>query len=152
MTTPQQTASATRHRPRWIAPVAIMVIAAAGMGVGLVVANDDDRTDVSSGTQIANVEQACQNWMSSDSATEVPGEWCRNMGRWMSRQLADGDMGESMMWGNQSRMLQTCRRWERTEPAPTTDHRSCDDMVAWMNDHKGADWDNWTMRGPMLGR
>lgn len=107
-----------------------MVIAAAGMGVGLVVANDDDRTDVSSGTQLANVEQACQNWMSSDSDTEVPGDWCRNMGRWMSRQLADGDMGESMMWGDRSRMLQTCRQWENTEPASTTDHRSCDDMVS----------------------
>lgn len=129
-----------------------MVIASAGIGIGLVVANTDDRTDVSAGKQIANVEQACRNWMSSDSTIEVPGDWCSNMGSWMSRQLADGHMGESMMWGDGSRMLQTCRQWANNEPASTTDHRSCDDMVAWMNDHMGADWDNWTMRGSMMGR
>jgi len=129
-----------------------MVIAAAGIGVGLVVANTADRTDASSETQIANVERACQNWMSSDSTIEVSGDWCRNMGSWMNRQLADGHMGESMMWGDRSRMLETCRQWANSESASTKDARSCDDMVSWMNDHMGVDWDHWTMSGPMMGR
>lgn len=139
----------TRRQRRWIAPVAVMAIAAAGIGVGLVVANSDDRTDVSPATQIANVQQACQNWMSSSTTADVSGDWCRNMGGWMSRQLAEGHMGESMMWRDRSRMLEACRQWANTVPGSTTNARSCDDMVSWMNDHMGADWDNWTMRGSM---
>ena len=152
MTKAQRTASTSWRRRQWIAPLALMVVAAAGIGVGLVAANGDDRNDDSSGTQIANVQQACQNWMGSSATVDVAGDWCRNMGNLMSQQYADGHLGGSMMWGDRSAMLETCRQWANTEPASTTNDRPCDDMVSWMNDHMGGDWYDWTMRGSMMGR
>ncbi len=142
----------TRRQRRWVAPLVVMIVVAAGIGVGLAVAKSNDRDGVSSATQIANVQQACQDWMSRAPTVDASGDWCRNMGSWMNGQLADGHMGGSMMWGDRSRMLETCRQWADTEPASTTNGRSCDDMVSWMNDHMGADWDNWTMRSSMMGR
>ena len=148
------TASTTTRRRRWLAPLAVVVLAAAGLGIGLAVANNDHSTDASTAAQIANVQQACQNWMGNPTRTgvEVSGDWCSGMGGWMTQQAAAGHMGGSMMWGSRDRMLETCRRWANTTAGSTTNARSCDDMVSWMNDHMGADWGHWTMRGSMMGR
>ena len=152
MSEPTPTDTSKKRRP-WLLPVAVMVIAAVGIGVGVAVAanDDDDRADTDYSSQIANVQQACQDWMGSYSGTRPSGDWCGDMAGWMNQQLTDGQMMGPRMWDDPDRMLDTCRQWTSTSGS-TGDAPRCDDMVAWMRGHAGGDWDNWMMNGSMMGR
>ncbi len=149
--------SRARRRPGLIAAL-IVAAAAIGLTIGVAVAaaRDDNAPTTNSTTQIANVQQACQDWMHSRSGTRPDAGWCSSMTGWMHQQLANGSMMGSMMWGDADRMRSTCRDWATSTPAPTTaadaSSQWCDDMVGWMQQHMGNDWNGWMRNGSMMGR
>lgn len=120
---------------------------AAGVSVGLAFAGDDERA---SAHQLGDVRRSCQEWMGSVGPTGDPG-WCISMTDWMSQQLGNGTMGPQMMWGDPTRLVQSCQRWMAADtPASALEPETwCDDMVAWMSEHS-AGWSDWTTHGPMM--
>ena len=149
--------------PRRTRTVAVAVVAAAaiiGVLIGVAIARDDDGTTaaVSSGAQVASVQQACQQWLDGNSSMMGDPDWCSAMAGWMSQSMMGNGMGPQMMWGDPERMRATCEQWMTTDPpaGATVDPGAwCASMVDWMATHmrgwSGEDtWDGW-MNGPMMG-
>lgn len=143
-------------RRRWVLPLAAVVLLAAGLGVGFAIAAGRDDTSFaqpSTAVQVANVNQACTNWMmSTPTAATGSANWCGDMAGWMNQQVTDGRMMGSMMWGDPDRMLTSCRSWVSANTAGAPSWTWCDDMVTWMRQHMNGDWDGWMMNGSMMGR
>jgi len=146
----------TATRRRWLLPLVAAVVLAAGLGIGLAIAaarNTSTPAQPSKAIQVANVNQACANWMTS---TPTPGagtsNWCDDMTTWMNQQVTGGRMTGPMMWGDPDRMLTTCRTWVHANPTGAASQTWCDDMITWMRQHMNGDWNDWMMNGSMMGR
>lgn len=146
----------TATRRRWVLPVVAVGLLATGLGVGLAIAAARDTTpsaQPSNAVQVANVNQACTNWMTSAPTTGASASnWCNDMTTWMNQQITGGRMMGPMMWDDPDRMLTTCRSWVNSNPAGAPSPTWCDDMITWMRQHMDGDWDGWMMNGSMMGR
>jgi putative membrane protein len=100
--------------------------------------------------QIAAARQACQQWLDDSAASQGgagPGAgWCNDMARWMTDNMATGQMMMGpMMWSSPEAMRDVCVQAMGTgQRADATQWR--DQMVAWMSQRMG-DWDNWHEHG-----
>lgn len=140
-------------RRRWVLPLVAVALLAAGIAVGVALADRDSTAGASTSTQVANMTAACNTWMTSGAA--APGgstAWCSDMTAWMSQRVTSGQMMGSMMWGDPDRMLSSCRSWVQSGASGVPAVSWCDDMVTWMRQHMSGDWNNWMMNGSMMGR
>jgi hypothetical protein len=141
----------TRSR-RWVWPI-IAAVGATAIAVGVIVANRADTTSPAQAStdELADISEACTTWMDSDNRWgSSSGTWCQEMAGWMTRQVADGSMTGSMMWGNQEKMQATCRSWMNANPSGDRPTEWCESMPQGMRPHMSGDWDDW-MTGPMMG-
>jgi hypothetical protein len=141
--------------------IAVAVFLAAGLGAGLGVglSGSSGQSPTQAATaQLASVRSGCQLWLGATSAHAGTVEWCSDMTEWMSHYMARQGAEPQMMWGNPGRLGVTCKQWLTKNP-PTGIRGSkswCKSMVAWMSSHVGSwtsrgCWDDWMMRGSMMG-
>ncbi len=145
--------------------VGLTVIALIAVGVGVTVVRGNGTSSTgnaatprSASTQLADVQQSCQQW--STSAASHPGIGspsggsCAALGEWMGRQLASGHMDGVAMWGSAATLQSTCQQWMATGSGSTvagTGAQSwCGEMAAWMAQHVGS-WRTWMVNGTMMG-
>jgi hypothetical protein len=134
-----------------VAVAAAALVGVVGVAVGVAVLDGDDTSSSSAGTaQLADVRQACLGWMNSQGAAQPATTWCENMTGWMGRQMADGSMMGSMMWGNAEQMLATCRAWMAADPASGAPAAWCDEMMQGTWPDLDQEWSGH-MGGPMMG-
>lgn len=150
---------ALRRRNRWLTGIVVATVAIAGVGVGIALANRDDTPTQfgASNSQVAALNQACNNWVDVDRPRSTPGAWCDDMTGWMNQQLANGSMRHEMMWGDPDQMVTTCQSSMEANPSADRPSDWCDNMVTGMWQHMGnvwdhrADWDDWMGDHPMMG-
>ncbi len=138
--------------------LAVTTVAIAGVAVGSAVANRDNTPNqASANSQVAALNQACNNWLNAEPSATTPGPWCNDMTGWMNQQIANGSMNHEIMWGNPDQMLTTCRACMDANPSADRPNKWCDTAVngIWQHmntdwDHHG-DWDNWMTDQPMMG-
>lgn len=142
------------RRTPWLAPLLVVVLAVAGMGVGFAVANDDDDS-ATPGVMLTNMQEACRSWIESYDSEAPPEGWCAAMTAWMFEQGMEHGATGSMMAGDAERLRETCRQWAIADPADAGDAgdaaKWCSVMVDWMQQHMGDEWDDWMMRDPSTG-
>ncbi len=76
------------------------------------------------------------------------------MAAWMGERVNDGRTSGAMMWGTPSAFDNACHNWSisNADSLGGTNAASwCDGMVAWMQQHAGANWGSWMMSGGMMG-
>lgn len=133
------------RRPRWPILVAVLVAAVVGLTIGIVVvSNNNDAPSVTTAApaaQIANVQQACQQWMNDYNGSAPSADWCRSMATWMTGRVGNGQTMPMMMWGDPDQMASTCRQWN------SGNDDWCDQMVTWMQGHMNGEWNQSMMNG-----
>ena len=116
-------------------------------------------SSVSAADQLASVQTACQEWLSTNAGQPGNGRWCTDMGDWMSEDMSHNGVGPEMMWGDASHLLTTCEQWMSASPpagSTITPRDWCSSMVNWMTSHTSSwtdknGWDGWMNHGPMMG-
>jgi hypothetical protein len=142
---------------RVILVAVVLVLAASGTTLGLLLTQSS--TPVAQVAQLASVQTACKQWLSTNPGQPGTVQWCSEMSDWMSRYMDRYGMGPQMMWGDPNHMLSTCERWMAETPpsgSKTTSRVWCGSMVAWMSAHIGSwsghdNWGDWMTHGPMMG-
>ena len=102
--------------------------------------------------QLAELQQACSQWIISSPAPTAPSDWCSDMVGWMSGR-SEGHPG---MWASPEAMQATCEQWNAADPIGATKGDAvawCEGMVSWMQQHAAqwGSWNGWMMHGPMMG-
>ena len=87
-----------------------------GLAEGITIAANRDSKPTSNATvtatQLANVTQACRNWMNSSTSAGATPTLSDDMSGWMNQQTTgSAHMMGSAMWGDPDRMRATCRTW-----------------------------------------
>ena len=145
---PAQTGRRRRATPWIIALVAVLVVG--GAIIGLLVSRSSDNQ--LSSQQLAELQQACTQWIRSSSASATPADWCTNMSGWMSDRMDD----HPGMWASPQAMQTTCQEWSTANPGGANEGDRiawCDEMVSWMQQHAAqwGSWNGWMMHGSMIG-
>ena len=139
--------------------VAVLLVAGLGTGLGVGLSNSAGQSPNQAETaQLASVRLGCRQWLAAAPAPAGTAQLCIDMTEWMSQYMVRDRVGPQMMWGDSSRLGAICERWiTENPPAGITGSKSwCKSMVAWMSSHVGswsgrAGWDDWMMRGSMMG-
>ena len=150
---PQRIAFPTR-RKRVLSVVAVL-LAAGGILAGLAIAGRDGSSPsrTSTSAPLANLNAACSTWMAAaGTASSASTAWCGEMTAWMDQRVTNGQTTGMMMWGDPNQMQSSCHSWVQTGAAGVPSTSWCVDMVTWMRQHMNGDWQDWVMRGSMMGR
>jgi hypothetical protein len=141
---PPEQAAVRPNRARWLAPLVLLVVIAAGAAIaGVVVTRSDDTPSGSSAAQLSQVQASCRDWTDSAQGGLPDDQWCTDMFAWMSDQS-----GGSMMWQGPEHMGSACRAWINQDPTDTesSGHQRCNAMVAWMDGDMSSRGGNWMMQ------
>lgn len=146
------------HRRRWLTAIVVAAVLVAGIAVGIGFTNrHDTQNQASANSQVAVLNQACNNWLNTEPSATTPKTWCNDMTGWMNQQIANGSMNPELMWANPDQMLTTCRAWMNTNPSADRPNNWCNTAMAglWQHMSNGwndrGDWDNWMTDHPMMG-
>lgn len=145
---PETTTSTRSARRPWILVIVVVMVAVTAFGAGYALRNHENATPTQSSlAQLKSVKNGCDDWAASTTAKGSSDAWCSGMVGWMSGRMGRTMMG-SGMWAGPDQMRAACRQWADDNPAQSGARASstCDDLVAWMDGHSGADgWGMWMM-------
>jgi hypothetical protein len=117
--------------------VAIMAVGTLVVLVAVLVLPDRDGQPSS---ELAAVEQACDEWRADAAPAAGSAATCRSMVEWMDGQQERSGMGPGTMMGTPGQLRERCEAWRADPPrsdssdVPRDDHW-CRQMTDWMSAH-----------------
>ena len=139
--TPSETPRGSRTlRTLGIVLVAVVAVAAIGLGIAAIVNDDAGSSSATTGAQqVAFMQDHCQDWTTSyHGNAQLPANWCADMTAWMKGRATTGLMGSA------AQLRAGCLTWTT---GSTLRNTWCNQMTRWMNSRASGtgDRNDWMM-------